>query len=113
VVCTGAGAVVADGVGFADGAVVLPPLLPELVLELVVSFAAGFFFLGSDFNAGSAAEALTPLVTFTAASSTGFVPSAELALVVSPLLEPPPPPAPLAKKATAKATTTTPSVIPI
>jgi hypothetical protein len=103
------GAVVADGAGFADGVV-----LPLLVLppDEAGSFFAGFFFLGSDFSAGSAADPVRPVLTDAAASSTGLVPSALLALAVPPPSEPPPP-APATKNATANAATAAATMIPI
>lgn len=103
------GAVVADGAGFADG-VVLPLLLPP---DEAGSFFAGFFFLGSDFSAGSAADPVRPVLTDADASSTGLVPSALLALAVPPPSEPPPPPAPATTNATANAATAAATMIPI
>ena len=113
----GAGAAVGAGAAWAVGAgvgldCVLPPFEPddEVLVEDDCFLAGFFFFLGSDFSAGSAADVATPLVIDADATSTGFVPGA-LALAVPLSLDPPPEPA--TKNATAKAATATATVIPI
>jgi hypothetical protein len=85
----------------------------ELPADEVDCFLAGFFFFGVDFSAGSADATATFDLTDTAASSTGLVPAALLALAVPPLLEDPPLVALPMPKATAKAKRTAASVIPI
>ena len=92
------------------GDVVLGVVLPP---DDVDCFLAGFFFFGSDLSAGSAAEAVRPVVTEADASSTGLVPAALPALADPPLLEDPPLVALPIPKATAKARRTAASVIPI
>jgi len=76
------------------------------------AFSAGFFFFGSDFSAGSAAEPASVVVEMEAeASFTGVVPS--LALAVLPPPSDPPPAAFPIPKASAKATTAAARMIPI
>jgi hypothetical protein len=105
------GACVGAGVGFGDGA--LLPLLPVLLPpDDAGAFFSGFFFLGSDLSAGSAADPVRPVLTDTEASSTGLVPSALLAFAVPPPSEPPPP-APATTNATANAATAAATMIPI
>ena len=108
----GAGADVAAGAGVFEG-VVLPPLEPEddELSDDEDSFFAGFFFLGSDFSAGSAAAPATLVVIDADVSSTGFVPSALVALAVP--LSPEPPVALPMPNATAKARMTAATVMPI
>ena len=90
------------------GVEVLPPELPDDGVEEAGFF---FFFLGSDFSAGSALEPAMLAEIDADASSRGFVPAA-LALAVLPLLLEPPVALP-APNATAKATTTAATMIPI
>jgi len=112
----GAGAEVGAGVGAAVGfgAGVLLPLPPPLGAgdDCFGSAFFFFFFLGSDFIAGTGAAALAPTVTDADASSTAFVPGA-LDLAVPPPLSEPPLDALAMPNATAKATTTAATVIPI
>jgi hypothetical protein len=80
-------------------------------LEELGSFLAGFFFFGSDFSAGSAADPTSVVEMEAEASFTGVVPS--LALAVLPPPSDPPPAAFPIPKATAKATTAAAMMIPI